>query len=91
MPYLDDCGVFSTGVGNTPQERENASFEQMLHRLGLVLERFEASGMTCKASKCTLFATEAEYLGHLVSREGIKMDPKKIKVLAKSIPHSSTM
>ena len=34
-----------------------------------------------KASKCVLFTTRAEYLGHVVSREGLRMDPKKIEVV----------
>lgn len=88
FPYLDDAGVFSTGVGDTKEERELASFEQMLHRLELVLERFESAGMTCKAPKCHLFCTEAEYLGHLVSREGIKMDPKKVQAVSDVDPKS---
>ena len=88
MPYLDDCGIWATGVGATLQEREDASFKQMLHRLDLVLERFENSGMTCKAEKCSLFATQAEYLGHLVTREGIKMDPKKIQAVSEVDPTS---
>jgi hypothetical protein len=48
MPYLDDIGVFSTGNGDTFEEREEASFQQMLHRLDLVLERFIWAGLTCK-------------------------------------------
>jgi hypothetical protein len=39
MPYPDDIGVFSIGNEDTFEEREEASFQQMLHRLDLVLER----------------------------------------------------
>jgi hypothetical protein len=52
MPYLDDIWVFSTGNGDTFEEREEASFQQMLHRLDLVLERLIWAGLTCKMSKC---------------------------------------
>ena len=86
--YLDDAGMSSTGTGDTLQERIDTSFEQMLFRLELVLDRFEKAGMTCKASKCKVFTIEAEYLGHLVSREGIKMDPKKIDTISKVDPRS---
>ena len=78
MPYLDDVGVWSTGVGATPEERHESSFKQQLHRLDLVFERLKWAGLSCKASKCELFATSAEYLGHIISRDGLKMDPKKI-------------
>ena len=81
MPYLDDVGVWSTGMGKDLEERENASFEQMMTRLRAVFERLRWAGMSMKASKCILFAIEAEYLGHIVSREGLKMDPKKIEVV----------
>ena len=81
MPYLDDVGVWSTGMGKDLEEREDASFEQMMTRLRAVFERLRWAGLSMKASKCILFAIEAEYLGHIVSREGLKMDPKKIEVV----------
>lgn len=79
MPYLDDVGLWSTGVGATADLREQASFEQMLTRLDLVLERLTWAGLTAKASKCILFATSAPYLGHVISRQGLEMDPAKIE------------
>ena len=81
MPYLDDVGVWSTGMGNNLQEREDASFEQMMTRLQAVFERLRWAGLSMKANKCILFGIEAEYLGHVVSREGLKMDPKKIEAV----------
>ena len=78
MPYLDDVGIWSTGSGKDPTERESNSFEQMMTRLRAVFERLRWAGLSMKASKCVLFATKAEYLGHIVSREGLRMDPKKI-------------
>jgi hypothetical protein len=82
-PYLDDGGVWSTGTGSTHEERINDSFEQMMQRMDLVLGRLESASLTCKASKCILFATETEYLGHIVSRDGLKMDPKKVEKVRK--------
>jgi hypothetical protein len=79
MPYLDDVGIWSTGQGDTHDARIEDSFEQMLHRLDLVFGRLAGAGLTCRADKCILFATETPYLGHIVSREGLKMDPKKIE------------
>jgi hypothetical protein len=86
MPYLDDVGIWSTGVGDTRQERLNNSFEQMLHRLDLVFGRLAGAGLTCKAEKCIIFATQTEYLGHVVSREGLKMDPAKIEKVSNIDP-----
>jgi hypothetical protein len=74
MPYLDDIGVFSTGNGDTFEEREEAFFQQMLHRVDLIIERLIWAGLTCRMSKCGFFCTKAEYLGHLVSCVGLKND-----------------
>ena len=79
MPYLDDVGIWSTGTGPSPLFRELSSFEQMLSRLGLVLERLGWAGLSAKASKCKLFATSAPYLGHVISRDGLEMDPAKLE------------
>ena len=78
VPYLDDVGIHSTGVGGTAEERELASFEQHLTRLDLVLERFIWAGLTAKITKCVLFATKTAYLGHVIGRDGLEMDPKKV-------------
>ena len=81
MPYLDDVGVWSTGTGSTLEDREASSFEQHVDRLGAVFERLKWAGLSMKADKCTLFATSADYLGHVMSRDGLKMDPKKISAI----------
>ena len=73
LPYLDDVAIWASG--DTPE----AAFEQSLERLDLVLERLEWAGLTCKPTKCTLFASKVEYLGHVCSREGVSLDPKKIQ------------
>ena len=78
IPYLDDCGVHSTGHGETPEEREANSFDQMMERLDLVLQRFVWAGLSAKASKCVLFAIKTAYLGHVISRTGLEMDPFKL-------------
>ena len=34
-------------------------------------------------SKCTFGKEEVSYLGHVISKEGVKADPKKIKLIIK--------
>jgi hypothetical protein len=86
MPYLDDVGIWSTGVGHSPLSRELSSFEQMMTRLQLVLERLQWAGLSAKASKCTLFSIAAPYLGHVISRDGLEMDPAKIDKIKAFVP-----
>lgn len=53
----------------------------MIQNLTLVFDRLLAAGLKLKARKCTLFAKEVEYLGHIVSVRGIATSPEKIKVV----------
>jgi hypothetical protein len=82
MPYLDDIGIFSSGNGETLEERCEESFQLLLNRLDLVLERLIWAGLTCKMPKCTFFSVRAEYLGHIVSRDGLAMAASKIKAVS---------
>ena len=75
MPCLDDVAIWSTCMGDTADSRETTSFEHMMHRLELVLERLAWAGLSARASKCTLFAVSTPYLGHIISRCGLEMDP----------------
>lgn len=68
--YLDDIVVFSSTV------------EQHLKRLRVVLERLEREGLKAKLSKCSFFRKEVNYLGHVISAEGVATDPGKIEVVA---------
>ena len=67
--YLDDIIVFS----KTPEE--------YIERLRGVFEKLAAAGLRLKPSKCEFFKSRVAYLGHIVSKDGIEMDPKKIKAI----------
>ena len=47
----------------------------------LVLERLRNANLKLKAKKCILFADEVEYLGHVITGNGVKTDPKKIEAV----------
>jgi len=57
--YLDDIVIYA----RTPQE--------LLERLGIVLDRIRDVGLKVKPSKCELFKTEIKLLGHMVSAERV--------------------
>jgi len=67
--YLDDIIIF----GRTPQE--------LLDRMRTILDKLREVGLKVKPSKCILFKTEIQYLGHLVSEAGINPMPDKIQAL----------
>ena len=65
--YLDDIVCFSE---NIPQHA---------HDLKLVLQALQEAGLTVNIDKCCFARTEMKYLGHIVSADGLKMDPEKIE------------
>eukprot|EP00253_Pinus_taeda_P032526 PITA_32526 len=46
-----------------------------------VLQLLEEKQLYAKRSKCFFGVQEVEYLGHIVSHEGVKVDPSKIKAI----------
>ena len=79
MVYIDDILIWSKG-----------GVREHLARLGEVSERLRAAGLSCKMSKCRLFETSVEYLGHIITREGVMTDPAKVEVI-KQLPQPSTL
>jgi hypothetical protein len=67
LVYLDDIIVFSV------------TLEQHMERLASVLHRLIDAGLKLKPSKCNLMQLEVEFLGHIVSAEGISPHPKKFQ------------
>ena len=67
--YLDDIII------------HGRTFEEMLSNLDRVLNKLQEAGLKLKARKCQLFQKEVEYLGHVVSSDGIRTDPKKIEAV----------
>ena len=65
--YLDDILIFSN------------TLEEHLERLDKVLTRLEENGLKVKRKKCHLLQREVVYLGHIVSKNGISVDPGKVE------------
>lgn len=51
--------------------------------LGVVLEMLREKQLYAKFSKCKLWLSKVSFLGHVVTVEGIRVDPKKIEVVVK--------
>ena len=66
--YLDDIIIYSTG-----------SFEQHIDHLGQVLNTLREANLKINLKKCFFCHPNIEYLGHIVGRDGLKPDPRKIE------------
>ena len=66
LVYLDDIICYSS------------TLEEHLQRLRLILQRLQNAGLKLKPSKCNIMQKTVEFLGHLVSADGIKPHPEKI-------------
>jgi hypothetical protein len=61
----------------------NKTWEENMKHLGQVLSLLEENQFYAKMSKCTFGKEEVEYLGHIISKKGVKVDPKKIRAITK--------
>ena len=59
LVYLDDCLIFSK------------TFDEHLSRLTEVLSRIRNANLKLSPEKCHLFRSEVNYLGHILSKDGI--------------------
>ena len=54
------------------------TWEKHLQHVELLLQLLHKHKLFVKFSKCSFSMKEVEYLGHIVGREGVRVDPKKI-------------
>ena len=59
------------------------TFEQAAQGLEKVLSRLSANGLKLKTKKCHLFQKEVQFLGHMVSKEGLRPVGAKVQTLFK--------
>ena len=55
--------------------------EEHIERLRGVFEKLSAAGMRLKPSKCEFFKSQIAYLGHILSKDGIETEKKKITAI----------
>ncbi|MBW0557241.1 hypothetical protein O181_096956 [Austropuccinia psidii MF-1] len=72
--YLDDIMVFSK------------SEEEHFTHVSTVLSRLRANNLFAKDSKCLFHVSSVEYLGCVVSSEGLKMDQANVQQILNWIP-----
>jgi hypothetical protein len=75
LVFFDDILIYSK------------SWEDHVRLVDRVLQLLKEKQLYTKPSKCFFGVKEVEYLGHIVSHEGVKVDPNKIKsMMAWPIP-----
>ena len=71
MGYLDDIIIYSR------------SEKQHLEHLEEIFSRLRAAGLKLKLEKCCFFKKHIQYLGHLISADGIQPLTEKLESIAK--------
>ena len=74
MGYLDDIIIYSR------------SEQEHLEHLEEIFIRLKAAGLKLKLEKCCFFKKHMQYLGHLISADGIQPLPEKAKMPAPKNP-----
>ena len=69
LVHLDDIIIWAS------------TFENHIHRLRLVFDHMRMAGLKQKPTKCHFLQKEVTFLGHVVSADGIKTDPEKVKAV----------
>ncbi|XP_004971882.1 uncharacterized protein LOC101768429 [Setaria italica] len=69
LVFVDDILIYST------------SYEQHLQHLQLVFDVIAKHEFFLKPSKCSFAQQQLEYLGHIISAEGVATEPSKVQVI----------
>jgi hypothetical protein len=69
LVFFDDILIYSK------------SWEDHVRHVDKVLQLLKEQQLYAKPSKCFFGVKDVEYLGHIVSHEGVKVDPNKIKAI----------
>jgi hypothetical protein len=65
--FIDDILIYS---------RSEGEYEEHLH---LVLQKFREHRLYAKLSKCEFWMKQVAFLGHIISKGGISVDPSKVQ------------
>jgi hypothetical protein len=68
VAYLDDILIYT-----------RTNLQDHIKQVKKVMHKLQEKGLQIKLSKCEFHQTEVNFLGSIISKKGIKMDPKKVK------------
>jgi hypothetical protein len=64
--FIDDILIYSQSEG------------EHVNHLKMVLQRLREHQLYAKLSKCEFWINEVLFLGHIINKEGLTVDPKKV-------------
>jgi hypothetical protein len=73
--FIDDIALFTNG-----------SFEEHMEQLAIILQKLATNGFSIKPKKCSWAVKSVEYLGHIITTEGVKPQSKKIDAILRLTP-----
>jgi hypothetical protein len=76
--FIDDIAIFTKGP-----------FKQHLKDTQICLARLDRSNFSIKPKKCFFAIKEVEYLGHIITPDGVKPQPKKVDAILRLAPPSN--
>jgi hypothetical protein len=69
LVFFDDILIYSK------------TWQYHLSHVDQIIHLLSQHQLFLKHSKCAFGASEVEYLGHIVGKAGVRVDPKKIEVM----------
>jgi len=73
IAYIDDILIYTAAD----------SLDQHWRDVKLVLERLRKHGLYCNLKKCRIAKTKVNFLGYIISRDGVEMEPHRVDTIAK--------
>ena len=70
LVYIDDVLIYSR------------DFDSHLKDLSLVFQRLRQAGLTLEPSKCHFAVKQLKFLGHVISKNGVEVDPEKTRIVS---------
>ncbi|GFV75112.1 retrovirus-related Pol polyprotein from transposon 17.6 [Trichonephila clavipes] len=64
-----------------PDGDRGRTFEEHLQNIRKVLSKLSDANLKLNPSKCKFFQKEVNYLGHIISAEGVRTDPEKVSAV----------
>ena len=70
LVYIDDVLIYSR------------DFDSHLKDLSLVFQKLRQAGLTLEPSKCHFAVKQLKFLGHVISKNGVEVDPEKTRIVS---------